>query len=174
MLFNCYELIIIILLLTNINATVINWLWFQVKFHKTKTELLATGSIDGLLNIFNVTELTEDDALTYTLNVENSVEKLSWLDEKQLACITQSSDLQLWDADKGDMLKSFTRDKVSRSIKVSSRLTYWSCLLCTKGTMLLKAARPIKFPVWLKSWTYILIFIPYLILERVENYFQVL
>ncbi|KAJ8717518.1 hypothetical protein PYW08_005917 [Mythimna loreyi] len=91
----------------------------QVKFHKTKTEILATGSLDGLLNVFNVMELTEDDALTYSLNVENSVEKLSWLDEKQVGCITQSNDLQLWDADSGDLLRSFTRDKVSRSIKRS-------------------------------------------------------
>lgn len=91
----------------------------QVKFHKTKAELLATGSLDGLVNIFNVTELTEDDALTYSLNVENSVEKLSWLDHKQLAVISQSSDLQLWDAASGDLLRSFTRDKVSRSIKRS-------------------------------------------------------
>lgn len=63
-------------------------------------------------------EQTEDDALTYSLNVENSVEKLTWLDDKQVACITQSNDLQLWDVDSGDLLKSFNRDKVSRSIKV--------------------------------------------------------
>ncbi|XP_026743677.1 WD repeat-containing protein 89 [Trichoplusia ni] len=91
----------------------------QVKFHPTKTEILASGSLDGLLNVFNVMEQSEDDALTYSLNVENSVEKLRWLDEKQVACITQSNDLQLWDADSGDLLKSFTRDKVSRSIKRS-------------------------------------------------------
>ncbi|XP_047030770.1 WD repeat-containing protein 89 [Helicoverpa zea] len=91
----------------------------QVKFHKTKTEILATGSLDGLLNVFNVMELSEDDALMYSLNIENSVEKLSWLDEKQVACITQSNDLQLWDTSTGDMLTSFTRDKLSRSIRRS-------------------------------------------------------
>ncbi|KAF9820521.1 hypothetical protein SFRURICE_009940 [Spodoptera frugiperda] len=91
----------------------------QVKFHKTQTEVLATGSLDGLINIFNVMELSEDDALTYSLNVENSVEKLSWLDEKQVACITQSNDLQFWDTQSGDLLRTFTRDKVSRSIKRS-------------------------------------------------------
>lgn len=90
----------------------------QVKFHKTQTEVLATGSLDGLINIFNVMELSEDDALAYSLNVENSVEKLSWLDEKQVACITQSNDLQFWDTQSGDLLRTFTRDKVSRSIKV--------------------------------------------------------
>lgn len=90
----------------------------QVKFHKTKTETLASGSLDGLLNIYNILEQTEDDALTYSLNVENSVEKLSWLDDVRLACVTQSNDLQVWDADSGDMLKSYGRDKIAKSIKV--------------------------------------------------------
>lgn len=93
---------------------------FKVKFHKEKTEILATGSIDGLLNIFNVMEQTEDDALTYSLNVENSVEKISWLDDKKVACTTQSNDLQLWDTETGDLVKSYSRDKIARSIKVCS------------------------------------------------------
>ncbi|XP_028172706.1 WD repeat-containing protein 89-like [Ostrinia furnacalis] len=91
----------------------------QVKFHKEKTEILASGSIDGLLNIFNILEQTEDDALIYSLNVENSVEKISWLDSKRAACTTQSNDLQLWDTETGDQLKSYSRDKISRSIKRS-------------------------------------------------------
>lgn len=90
-----------------------------MKFHKTKMEILATGSLDGLVNIFNVMEQTEDDALMYTMNIDNSTEKLSWLDEKHVACITQSNDLQVWNTENGDLIKSFTRDKVSRSIKVS-------------------------------------------------------
>ncbi|XP_075980919.1 WD repeat-containing protein 89 [Anticarsia gemmatalis] len=91
----------------------------QVRFHPTKTELIATGSLDGLVNIFNVMEQTEDDALTYSLNVENSTEKLSWVDDKHVACITQSNDLQVWDTESGDLVKSFNRDKISRSIKRS-------------------------------------------------------
>ncbi|XP_048483679.1 WD repeat-containing protein 89 [Plutella xylostella] len=91
----------------------------QVKFHKEKPETLATGSSDGLMNIFNITEQTEDDALIYSLNVENSVEKLSWLDDKVAAVITQSNDLQTWDTEAGDMLRSYSRDKVAKSIKRS-------------------------------------------------------
>lgn len=90
-----------------------------MKFHKTKTEILATGSVDGLINIFNIMEQTEEEALTYSLNVENSVEKLTWLNETRLSCITQSNDLQIWDSKTGDQIKCADRDKVSRSIKVS-------------------------------------------------------
>lgn len=90
----------------------------QVKFHKDKVEILTSGALDGLLNIYNILEETEDDALTFSLNVENSVERLSWMDEKRLACITQSNDLQVWNSDTGDLVKSYSRDKVARSIKV--------------------------------------------------------
>ncbi|CAG5055717.1 unnamed protein product [Parnassius apollo] len=91
----------------------------QVKFHKEKMEILATGSVDGLLNVFDITEQTEDDALTFSMNVENSVDKISWLDEKTAACITQSNDLQVWNMDSGDLIKCFDREKIARSIKRS-------------------------------------------------------
>ncbi|XP_034835053.1 WD repeat-containing protein 89 [Maniola hyperantus] len=91
----------------------------QVKFHKDKSEILASGSQDGLLNIYNIAEPNEDDALTYSLNIENSVEKISWLTDNQVACVTQSNDLQLWDAYTGDRLKSYDREKIARSIKRS-------------------------------------------------------
>lgn len=89
-----------------------------MKFHKDKVEVLTSGAIDGLLNIFNVSESTEEDALTFSLNVENSVERLSWMDERLVACITQSNDLQVWNTDTGNLVKSYSRDKVARSIKV--------------------------------------------------------
>ncbi|KAM3959383.1 WD repeat-containing protein 89 [Aphomia sociella] len=91
----------------------------QVKFHKTQTEILTSGSLDGLLNVYNIMEKTEDDALTYSLNVENSIEKISWLDTKQVACITQSNDLQVWDTTTGDQVKNCSRDKIAKYIKRS-------------------------------------------------------
>ncbi|XP_026320601.1 WD repeat-containing protein 89 isoform X2 [Hyposmocoma kahamanoa] len=91
----------------------------QVKFHKEKVEILISGALDGLLNIYNILEKTEDDALVFSLNVENSVERLSWMDERQVACITQSNELQVWNSDTGDLVKNYNRDKVARAIKRS-------------------------------------------------------
>ncbi|XP_049877243.1 WD repeat-containing protein 89 [Pectinophora gossypiella] len=91
----------------------------QVRFHPEKTEILASGSLDGLLNIYNILEPTEDDALTYSLNVENSVERISWVDEHRVASVTQSNELQLWNTDTGDLVQSYSRDKIARSIKRS-------------------------------------------------------
>ncbi|XP_045452461.1 WD repeat-containing protein 89 [Melitaea cinxia] len=89
----------------------------QVKFHKDKTEILASGSLDGLLNVYNIMEETEDDALTYSMNLENSIEKISWLNDIHASCITQSNDLQIWDTSSGDLVKTYSRDKIARSIK---------------------------------------------------------
>ncbi|OWR41806.1 putative WD-repeat protein YNL035C [Danaus plexippus plexippus] len=89
----------------------------QVKFHKEKSEILSSGSLDGLLNIYNVLEATEDDALTYSLNVDNSIEKISWLSEDVVACCTQSHDAQLWNSCSGDLLQSYDREKIARGIK---------------------------------------------------------
>ncbi|XP_073953130.1 WD repeat-containing protein 89 [Choristoneura fumiferana] len=91
----------------------------QVKFHKKKPNILASTALDGLLNIYNIMEPAEDDALTYSLNVENSVEKLTWLSDSQVSCVTQSSDLQVWDTETGDLIRSYDRDKISRTIKRS-------------------------------------------------------
>lgn len=44
-----------------------------VRFHPEKFNFLVTGSTDGLLNIFNLLEPSEDDALLYSLNTESSV-----------------------------------------------------------------------------------------------------
>lgn len=42
-------------------------------FHADKQDVLASGSTDGLINIFDLTQPSEDSALTYSLNTESSV-----------------------------------------------------------------------------------------------------
>ncbi|CAG2055643.1 unnamed protein product [Timema podura] len=47
----------------------------QVRFHPSKCDTIATGSTDGLINIFDLSQGCEDDALLYSLNTEASVRK---------------------------------------------------------------------------------------------------
>jgi len=47
----------------------ITWL----AFHPTKEDILASGSTDGLMNVFDLKQSSEDQALTYSLNTESSV-----------------------------------------------------------------------------------------------------
>ncbi|KAG8228957.1 hypothetical protein J437_LFUL007708 [Ladona fulva] len=45
----------------------------QVKFHPSKPDLLASGSMDGLINIYDIRQSCEDDALTTSLNTDSTV-----------------------------------------------------------------------------------------------------
>ncbi|KAG8192187.1 hypothetical protein JTE90_009951 [Oedothorax gibbosus] len=45
----------------------------DVQFHSTSNSGLASSSVDGLINIFDLSQSTEDDALVNTLNVETSI-----------------------------------------------------------------------------------------------------
>ena len=46
---------------------------FQVKFHPTSANRLASGSTDGLVCTFDISQTSEEDAILSTLNSESSV-----------------------------------------------------------------------------------------------------
>lgn len=48
----------------------------SLSFHSDKRDALASGSTDGLINVFDLTQTSEDSALTYSLNTESSVVRL--------------------------------------------------------------------------------------------------
>lgn len=50
----------------------------QVKFHPSNPNLLLSGSLDGLINYFDISEMNEEEALQATLNTEKSVSNLNW------------------------------------------------------------------------------------------------
>ena len=49
-----------------------------IRFHAKNPDLMCSGSVDGLINVFDLKEANEDDALQQTLNTESSVHKLNW------------------------------------------------------------------------------------------------
>lgn len=77
---------------------------------------LISGAIDGLINVYDLTKTSEDDALVDTLNTESSIDKLScfYNDNKCcISCITYTSDLQLWDLDDGEPYRRISRLDIS-------------------------------------------------------------
>lgn len=100
----------------------------QVTFHPTTFNLMASGSTDGLVNIFDVSQSSEDDALQTTLNSVSSVERLQWLpnskQNQRLACITHNQDLQMWDGDAGCLLKTYTRDYIRNEVVFQQSVDY--------------------------------------------------
>ncbi|XP_024885536.1 WD repeat-containing protein 89-like isoform X1 [Temnothorax curvispinosus] len=85
-------------------------------FHPTKRNVLASGSTDGLMNIFDLTQSSEDLALTSSLNTESSVDRLGWLTDDSLWCTTHTH-LQLWECEGACAYETFARSHLAVSRK---------------------------------------------------------
>jgi len=75
----------------------------SLQFHRDKKDILATGSTDGLVNVLDLTQESEDDALVTSHNTEDSVGRVVWYSRKgdpmQLAILTHTEEIQLWNTD---------------------------------------------------------------------------
>ncbi|XP_055837638.1 WD repeat-containing protein 89 [Episyrphus balteatus] len=95
-----------------------------IKFHPTNPDLLCTGSIDGLINFFDISQTSEDDALLTTVNTESSVHKLNWhknvYEKDYISCITHTNDLKTYECEEGDLIAEFERCQVTDKIKRKS------------------------------------------------------
>lgn len=71
----------------------------QVRFHPMDRNRLATGSTDGLVNVFDLSCGAEDDALLATCNSDSSAGTICWCgtDYRQLLCLSHDQGLHLWD-----------------------------------------------------------------------------
>ena len=49
-----------------------------VAFHPEDNDKMATGGTDGLINVFDVSQPTEDDALVTSINTESSIRDITW------------------------------------------------------------------------------------------------
>lgn len=79
----------------------------QVKFHPSKFDLLLTGSTDGLVCKFDVSEPSEDDAIQLSLNPDSAVARIGWCgaESENIYCITHTDTFHLWEGEEGDLLK---------------------------------------------------------------------
>lgn len=71
----------------------------QVRFHPRDKDRLATGSTDGLVNVFDLSQGAEDEALLATCNSDSSAGCVCWCgaDYTQLLCLSHDEGLHLWD-----------------------------------------------------------------------------
>lgn len=96
----------------------------QVCFHHTLPDRLASGSTDGLVNVFDISESNEDNAFQYCMNTESSVFKLNWHrsdgDKDLLSCITFANDLHIYDVDESEQMFHCDRKAISDHLKVKS------------------------------------------------------
>ncbi|XP_054707384.1 WD repeat-containing protein 89-like [Uloborus diversus] len=88
----------------------------QVCFHPFHTSSMATASLDGLINVFNLEEQCEDDALLYTSNAETSISRLCWITD-HLSCTTTTEEYQLWSENEASPSFSVCKDDFSSQTK---------------------------------------------------------
>lgn len=71
----------------------------QVRFHPRDKDRLASGSTDGLVNVFDLSRGTEDEALLSTWNSNSSASAVCWcgVDYTRLLCLSHDEGLHLWD-----------------------------------------------------------------------------
>uniref|UniRef100_A0A1A8AEL3 WD repeat-containing protein 89 n=3 Tax=Nothobranchius TaxID=28779 RepID=A0A1A8AEL3_NOTFU len=71
----------------------------QVCFHPRDKDRLASGSTDGLVNVFDLSRGAEDEALLVTCNSNSSAGTVCWAgaDFSQLLCLSHDEGLHLWD-----------------------------------------------------------------------------
>lgn len=100
----------------------------QVKFHPKIPDRMASGSVDGLINVFDISNTNEDDALLHSYNTESSVGNINWhknvFQKDLLSCITHTNDFQLFDVDESDLITSFTRKNLTDKIMVSLKASF--------------------------------------------------
>ncbi|XP_034531737.1 WD repeat-containing protein 89 [Notolabrus celidotus] len=71
----------------------------QVCFHPRDKDRLASGSTDGLVNVFDLSRGAEEEALLATCNSDSSAGSVCWSgpDFTQLLCLSHDEGLHLWD-----------------------------------------------------------------------------
>lgn len=119
----------------------------QVMFHPTKPNSLTTGSTDGLINVFDITEQEEDDALECCLNTENSIQKINWHSEydsnknQYISCITDTNEFQWFNVDESELELQCDRESVTALIKrkATSHCYLIDCYTDSKGESFLLA-----------------------------------
>ncbi|XP_044753723.1 WD repeat-containing protein 89 [Coccinella septempunctata] len=95
----------------------------QVKFHPSDQKKMFSASTDGLINVYDLSQTCEDDALVDTLNTESSIEKISCTEIKSknlISCITHTADLQFWKEEDVQPYISLSRNEMGKILKRKS------------------------------------------------------
>ncbi|XP_064599410.1 WD repeat-containing protein 89-like [Liolophura sinensis] len=82
----------------------------QVEFHPTQADSLLSGSTDGLVCVYDISQSSEEEALLSTLNSCSSVQKTGWCgsDKQNVYCVTHIDTFHVWNAFEGDNLIKLT------------------------------------------------------------------
>ena len=94
-----------------------------VKFNSERGNCLASGDSVGNVNVFDINQSDEDEALQTSFNADDSVAKMTWFKKNgqmdYLAITTHSEELQVFETEETlkEQSSTFTRKNVAHSIR---------------------------------------------------------
>ena len=80
----------------------------SVQFSGDNSDLLASGGTDGQVNVLDISQSDEEEALTQSHNTQDSVAGIEWAGEQRIVITTHTEGLQDWAVDTG-IYSSVTR-----------------------------------------------------------------
>lgn len=93
----------------------------QIKFHSSNPNIVMSGSTDGLVNVFDISNTNEEDALKTSFNTETSVQKLAWhknVYEKDLiSCITHTNVLHFYNVEEEEEVQQLSRQEITEAMR---------------------------------------------------------
>ncbi|XP_055702961.1 WD repeat-containing protein 89 [Phlebotomus papatasi] len=97
-----------------------------IQFHPRDPNVLASGSTDGLINVFNISQSTESDALDYCLNTEKTVQKINWHQREKggdlVSSIMDTNDFHIYSAEDNQLLTGFSRENITERLLRNSSI----------------------------------------------------
>ena len=96
----------------------------ETKFSPNDPNQLITGASDGQMNVFDISQDNEDDALVTTLNVEAPVKSVTWMKDDKVGVVLDHEELLLWKLEDSESYKTFSREDLTVAIK--RKVTAWT------------------------------------------------
>jgi WD40 repeat protein len=81
----------------------------NIKFHPTNPARLMTGSVDGLICQFDLTDMDEDEGLLVVSNTGSSINRIGYFgpNSEYIYCLSHMETLSLWSSEDADAIHQF-------------------------------------------------------------------
>jgi len=94
------------------------------KFSPKNSNQLISASTDGQINLFDISQENEDDALITALNVEAPAKSITWLKDDKVGILLDHEEIALWKIEDSQPYKIFDRENLTGAIR--RKITSWT------------------------------------------------